>query len=149
MAKPIRLQLSRRKGFDLQAASRAANGLEAVRVARPSVFGNPFTAAGCREAGFTGGDFLIAKRVVSAFRVWIDTPSWRENWDGYESERCRSLMLAAIPRLRGKNLACWCALDAPCHADALLEIANRPICEAVSQPTARDAAMKEGKRNER
>ena len=26
--------------------------------------------------------------------------------------------------LRGKNLACWCALDAPCHADVLLEIAN-------------------------
>lgn len=45
MSEPIRLQLSRRKGFDLQAASRAANGLEAVRVARPSVFGNPFTAA--------------------------------------------------------------------------------------------------------
>ena len=26
--------------------------------------------------------------------------------------------------LRGKNLACWCALDRPCHADVLLEIAN-------------------------
>ena len=29
-------------------------------------------------------------------------------------------------QLRGKNLACWCALDAPCHADVLLEIANNP-----------------------
>lgn len=27
--------------------------------------------------------------------------------------------------LRGKNLACWCALDKPCHADVLLELANR------------------------
>ena len=26
--------------------------------------------------------------------------------------------------LRGKNLACWCRLDQPCHADVLLEIAN-------------------------
>lgn len=26
--------------------------------------------------------------------------------------------------LRGKNLACWCPLDQPCHADVLLEIAN-------------------------
>ena len=26
--------------------------------------------------------------------------------------------------LRGKNLACWCPLDGPCHADALLRIAN-------------------------
>lgn len=26
--------------------------------------------------------------------------------------------------LRGKNLACWCALNQPCHADVLLELAN-------------------------
>ena len=26
--------------------------------------------------------------------------------------------------LRGRDLACWCALDAPCHADVLLKIAN-------------------------
>ncbi len=26
--------------------------------------------------------------------------------------------------LRGKNLACWCPLDQPCHADVLLAIAN-------------------------
>ena len=26
--------------------------------------------------------------------------------------------------LRGKNLACWCSLDAPCHADTLLRLAN-------------------------
>ena len=26
--------------------------------------------------------------------------------------------------LKGKNLACWCPLDQPCHADILLEIAN-------------------------
>lgn len=41
MTAPIRLQLSRRKGFNLQAASRAANGLDAVNVARPSKWGNP------------------------------------------------------------------------------------------------------------
>lgn len=27
--------------------------------------------------------------------------------------------------LRGKDLACWCPLDQPCHADVLLELANR------------------------
>ena len=26
--------------------------------------------------------------------------------------------------LRGKNLACYCPLDQPCHADVLLRIAN-------------------------
>lgn len=27
-------------------------------------------------------------------------------------------------QLRGKNLACWCPLDAPCHADVLLAMAE-------------------------
>lgn len=26
--------------------------------------------------------------------------------------------------LPGRDLACWCPLDSPCHADVLLEIAN-------------------------
>ena len=26
--------------------------------------------------------------------------------------------------LRGKNLACWCKIGSPCHADVLLELAN-------------------------
>ena len=32
---PVRLKLSRKKGFDLQAHSRAINGRDAVSVARP------------------------------------------------------------------------------------------------------------------
>src|SRR5690606_29860948 len=27
--------------------------------------------------------------------------------------------------LRGRDLMCWCPLDQPCHADVLLEFANR------------------------
>jgi hypothetical protein len=30
----------------------------------------------------------------------------------------------AVTELAGKNLACWCPLDQPCHADVLLELAN-------------------------
>lgn len=45
---------------------------------------------------------------------------------------CERLVLGKLPfseadaghELRGKNLACWCAPTAPCHADILLEIAN-------------------------
>jgi hypothetical protein len=29
-----------------------------------------------------------------------------------------------IEELRGKNLACWCPLDQPCHVDVYLELAN-------------------------
>ena len=120
---PIRIQLRRAKGFRLQEFSAAQNGLPAVKVDRSTKFGNPFTQAGCRDAGITGSDTEIAARCVSAFRVWLGR-HWRENWDGEESGHRRARLLAGISSLRGKNLACWCALDQPCHADALLEIAN-------------------------
>ena len=29
-----------------------------------------------------------------------------------------------VADLRGHDLACWCPLDQPCHADVLLELAN-------------------------
>ena len=32
-------------------------------------------------------------------------------------------LMAALPELRGQDLACWCA-PLPCHADVLLELAN-------------------------
>lgn len=40
---------------------------------------------------------------------------------------------ANLGALRGKNLACWCALDAACHADMLLEIANAPLPPASAE----------------
>lgn len=94
-----------------------------VKVDRTTIWGNPFTMAGCRDAGFSGSDAEIARRCVEAFRVWLG-PGWRNNWDGPESEAARANILERLPELRGKNLACWCPLDAPCHADVLLELAN-------------------------
>jgi hypothetical protein len=44
----------------------------------------------------------------------------------------RTRLNGNLDRLRGKNLACWCALDGkPCHADVLLDIANSPNCEEI------------------
>jgi len=41
------------------------------------------------------------------------------------SVKCPEITAALnVAELRGKNLACWCKLDAPCHADVLLELAN-------------------------
>jgi hypothetical protein len=34
------------------------------------------------------------------------------------------LVAAARRELAGRNLACWCGLDLPCHADSLLVLAN-------------------------
>ncbi len=122
--KPVRIQRLRRKGFSLQAASMAVNGLPCVYVGRQTIWGNPFTISECRAAGYVGDDIVLARRVTESFRAWIDSPYWRVNWDGPESEGARALILERLPEIRGKNLACWCQLDQPCHADVLLELAN-------------------------
>jgi hypothetical protein len=116
---PVRLRLSRAKGFDLQAHSRSVNGLPAVNVARPSPWGNPFvvgvdgTRAECvRLHGILlcGDDgrgmyCLSTKASVEAQRT------------------ARAQVVEHLADLRGKNLACWCPADAPCHADLLLKLA--------------------------
>jgi len=117
---PVRLELSRRKGFDLQALSRETNGLSAVNVARPSKWGNPFVIgepvdrAQVRRWGwkFKHPEFVCADaaEAVRRFRACL-------LHDEAVHEDVRN-------RLRGKNLACWCAPGAPCHADVLLELAN-------------------------
>jgi hypothetical protein len=34
-----------------------------------------------------------------------------------------------LDELKGKDLACWCSLDEPCHADILLEVLNGIVVE--------------------
>ena len=34
--------------------------------------------------------------------------------------------------LAGRDLACWCPLDEPCHADVLLRVANAPDPDGVA-----------------
>jgi hypothetical protein len=105
MTKPFRLQLSRRKGFNLQATSRTANGLAAITVARPGRWGNPF------RIGVDGSqaECVARFRDFAAHKMKTD-PEWLTE-------------LAAA--LRGKNLACWCRPGTPCHADVLLALANQ------------------------
>ena len=120
MSQPVRLRLSRAKGFDLQAHSREANGLPAITVARPSRWGNRWVIR--RGAGgyvcvdtYPDGATIQARDeadardlAISLFRGWMgERPAWM------------------IPRLAGRNLACWCRLDQPCHADVLLQAVNR------------------------
>lgn len=93
-----------------------------VCVTRPGTFGNPFTLKAAHEAGYKTYD---AASAVRDFRAWLNGS--REVWMGEQSEQKCAALLRRLPELRGKNLACWCALDAPCHADVLLEIANAPL----------------------
>lgn len=126
MVAPVRLQISRRRGANLQAASRAMNGLPAVVVARPTLWGN---YAAVRSGALTGAP------AVHAFETWV-TQEASAAWKGR----------AAID-LRSKNLACWCKLCpehaggkplsidcsecAPCHADALGQLLDGLVCEEV------------------
>lgn len=129
MDKPVRLQLSRRKGFDLQALSQATNGLPAVNVARPGKWGNPFLVHPNQEPGrsWSAGHYVSVPTVEDAIDCFREMLSISNAAEGSRAHG----MHTELHKLRGKNLACWCALGAPCHADVLLEIANRPICDEV------------------
>lgn len=114
---PRRLQRSRSKGW-----RKPAN---AVIVCRPSRFGNPFTPRGCRAAGYSGTDQQIKAMCVATYHQWLTSSDWQMFWGGDESERRRQAILDALPQLRGKDLICYCSPEEPCHADVLLDLANR------------------------
>jgi hypothetical protein len=38
---------------------------------------------------------------------------------------CETAPLWNVSELKGKNLACWCKPSDGCHADVLIELANR------------------------
>ena len=67
-------------------------------IGRPTKWGNPFVIGrdGTRE------------EVIAKYRAWIvEQPE----------------LMAALPELRRKVLACYCA-PLPCHGDVLVELAN-------------------------
>ena len=72
-----------------------------VYVGRPSKYGNPFNGVDAVE--------LYEQYVLKLIK----------NKQGI------SIIKIKLKELRGKNLACWCPLDKPCHADILLELANK------------------------
>jgi Domain of unknown function (DUF4326) len=111
MVTPVRLHLSRRKGFNLQALSIATNGLPAVKVDRSTMFGNRW-AVGV-HSNTLGRRIETVEEAVDVFRRVAFVKPHMVGW--------------VRERLSGKNLACWCSLESRfCHADVLLEIANQP-----------------------
>jgi hypothetical protein len=124
---PRRIQRQRAKGWRMPPNT--------VYVGRPTKWGNPFTleAVVNWHLGAYYGDRLAIWREEAAclYRLWAthaEPPEyWRCPGSAYHMEPC-ALDFSA---LRGKNLACWCRLGEPCHADVLLELANAPlVCEA-------------------
>jgi hypothetical protein len=52
-------------------------------------------------------------------------------------------LMAALPELRGKDLACWCAPE-PCHGDVLLELANSEPGESQDEEAAAENRSRRG-----
>lgn len=106
---PQRIQLRRTKGWRLPSG--------AMSVARPTRWGNPFTLAGAREAGYEGSDRQLRAMCVAMYRDWLSDPqaTWSHGADRAE------WIAGNLGLLVGHDLACWCPLDAPCHAAVLLE----------------------------
>ena len=102
---PIRVQRKRTKGWKMPPNT--------VSVTRPGPYGNPY------RVGRDG----TAEECVARFR---------RAWDAALKSAAMHPRSPPMPfnkpiylgPLMGKNLACYCRLDQPCHADVLLEIAN-------------------------
>lgn len=108
MAAPVRIQRSRAKGAHLN----APNQLPIVCVSRPSRWGNPFSAA-LATARPDRKPKVRAESVLRFRRALL------------ADDGSLPFTIEQVRRdLRGKNLACWCPLDQPCHADVLLQVAN-------------------------
>jgi len=71
-----------------------------VYVGRPTKYGNPYVME-------PKGQFT-RERAIDAYRHYI--------------ERILVQNPGFLDELKGKDLACWCPLDKPCHADVLLKL---------------------------
>jgi hypothetical protein len=110
MSTPERIQLKRSKGWRMPDNT--------VKIDRTTRYGNPFEVSD-GDAGWSisGPEFarsgLASKAEASAIAVEAYR-KWAEAGNAPD-----------FSALRGKNLACWCALDRACHGDVLLKLANR------------------------
>lgn len=105
-----------------------------ISVTRPGRWGNPFPVDNegvqieCLPLGLDGDDpHDRAAASVDLFRRWLTGGKVNELIALFLPNPGKPPAIRIIQReLRGKNLACFCALDQPCHADVLLELANAP-----------------------
>ena len=130
MIQPVRIQLSRKKGFNLQEYSKSINGLPCKIISRPSKYGNPIILKGdCiyidvkyrRPALYLGAFYdtgnivdvlYLYKRIIKGSRFKnADLQYWSDKFKQYD-----------IKELKGFNLACWCKTTDWCHGDVLLDL---------------------------
>ncbi|MFE9234790.1 DUF4326 domain-containing protein [Cellulosimicrobium funkei] len=114
---PLRIRQRRAKGW--------RKPTSAVAVGRGTRWGNPVRIVAVRPSG----PFDLERDGVGFIGQHTDIGSARAS----AARRFRDLVhLALAPSLEdiraalaAKDLMCWCPLDQPCHADVLLDLANR------------------------
>ena len=113
---PKRVQLSRAKGWRMPPNT--------VKVDRSTRWGNPYKT-------HSDGYPMTPELAVGCFSALL-----RGDSAGWVMRDTLSTPHDVKTLLRGKNLACWCALDRPCHADVLLRLANdeRPNSVVTGKP---------------
>lgn len=111
---PARIQLSRTKGWRMPH--------DTVNVARGPgrLWGNPFVVGKHGDAATCVDRF---ERLATGLIETATQPAPSYADQAYTQHILRT----RLNELKGKNLACWCAPGAPCHADLLLQMANRPM----------------------
>jgi hypothetical protein len=122
---PKRVQRSRAAGWKMPPGT--------IYVGRPSRWGNPFGPYQTRHliASEISLETEFPMRVAVLCWSLEECLAWYRIYCGSIRRLYANSYDPGDPRgewlgpLRGKNLACWCPLDRPCHADVLLELANQ------------------------
>lgn len=86
-----------------------------VYVGRPTRWGNPFRV---------GEDYQIVLRDGSQRAGHVDDAARAVDLFAEYIEANPDLVPIVREHLAGRDLACWCPVGQPCHADVLLAVAN-------------------------
>lgn len=113
--KPKRIQLSRRKGWKVPPNS--------VKVDRTTKWGNPFNVRYYVEQ--VGYSEQFARDTACQF--FRDCVTGKDEAINPDYQKKLDWIRENVSQLRGKNLACWCRPGELCHADVLLELANKAV----------------------
>lgn len=111
---PHRIQRKRTRGWKMPPNS--------IYVGRPTRWGNPAVVYSWAHTHLVCRDEVLLTRCDDKRAAMEQAVNYYKDMLNNMSESERDDFISP---LRGKNPACWCALDEPCHADILLELANR------------------------
>lgn len=125
---PQRIQRSRRYGYLLPDGTPYEG--RPVYVGRPGKWGNPFLMSPVAASFPSLSEEQVAQFVVNDFRVLVETGHGRAARGALmSSPEHEDVTYPSVAEIRaelvGRDLACWCRADRPCHADVLLELSNQ------------------------